>query len=484
MPENDPLESLDNFSEGLHVNAMPASEVRRRGDRMRRRNTALATVGGVVAAAVFIGTPVALLSGNDDDVVQPAPPAPTETQSPSGGRWLTEIPEDFPLADGFPGTNGSDGSPTEVVNAEPGDDSSSSVYYSSLCGVDWPAGPVLDRATIGYTGESEDFSDRALLLYDDDAAAQAMLEQLRTSVQDCPQEPTEGGDSVFENRLVGLDLGTEDSVVVSRQVLGDDGSPSQLQVTQVAQSGNALYVEQSYGSAGGQQAIELETQRLLDRSARPLGAMCLFSAEPCTITDDAATDPAPPAPSSDSAANPAIPADFPLDVDLALVAEGEKSGPDPDAEGVLLTELCATTAWPPADGVDRLAVRVTGPEYVMVRELVTFGSASEATAALAGVRTALAACPEAPASDPANDRTFTELEAEPGYEDAVTFGQIYREGTGGGVYQFIRVGNAVLATLAGGEYYLPPSLQAGADYLTEENLAVTDAMCLWTEAGC
>ena len=47
MPDNDPLESLDNFSEGLHVNSLPASEVRRRGDRMRRRNTALATVGGV-----------------------------------------------------------------------------------------------------------------------------------------------------------------------------------------------------------------------------------------------------------------------------------------------------------------------------------------------------------------------------------------------------------------------------------------------------
>ena len=61
MPDNDDLSSFtDGFSEGMHVNPLPASEVRRRGDRMRRRNTTLATVGGVVAAAVFIGTPVAL----------------------------------------------------------------------------------------------------------------------------------------------------------------------------------------------------------------------------------------------------------------------------------------------------------------------------------------------------------------------------------------------------------------------------------------
>ena len=118
MPDNDPLESLDNFPEGLHVDSLPASEVRRRGDRMRRRNTALATVGGVVAAAVFIGTPVALMSGNDKDTVDPAPSPPTPTVTEDGQPgWLTEIPAEFPLADGFPETNGLDGSPTEVVDS-------------------------------------------------------------------------------------------------------------------------------------------------------------------------------------------------------------------------------------------------------------------------------------------------------------------------------------------------------------------------------
>ena len=45
----DPMDELSNFEPGVPVSPIPAAEVRRRGDRLRRRNTALA-VGGAVAA--------------------------------------------------------------------------------------------------------------------------------------------------------------------------------------------------------------------------------------------------------------------------------------------------------------------------------------------------------------------------------------------------------------------------------------------------
>jgi hypothetical protein len=275
MPDNNPLESLDHFSEGLHVNALPATEVRRRGDRMRRRNTALATVGGVVAAAVFIGTPVALLSGNnDEDGVQPAPPAPTQTDDPGSGQWLTEIPAEFPLADRFPETNGLDGSPTEVVD-DP------RVTPIELCDISWPTVTPVDATGVSYTGESEDTGTRVLMLLEDDAAAAAALSELRDSVQACPHQPTGGGDSVLLSSLVDFDLGTEESVVVAQQVQFDDGLISDLTVTEVARSGNAVWIETSYGSAAGPDVIEFETERLRERAAVPLGAMCAFTADGC-----------------------------------------------------------------------------------------------------------------------------------------------------------------------------------------------------------
>ncbi len=50
----DPMDELENFtSPGLTMDPLPAAEVRRRGTRLRRRNTALAAAGGVLAVAVI-----------------------------------------------------------------------------------------------------------------------------------------------------------------------------------------------------------------------------------------------------------------------------------------------------------------------------------------------------------------------------------------------------------------------------------------------
>jgi len=61
----DPIEELSNFEPGVPVNPIPAVEVRRRGDRLRRRNTVF-VVGGAVAAIVLIAAPIAVLSGDDE----------------------------------------------------------------------------------------------------------------------------------------------------------------------------------------------------------------------------------------------------------------------------------------------------------------------------------------------------------------------------------------------------------------------------------
>ena len=98
MPD---LNDLDRFDEGIPVNPMPASEVRRRGDRMRRRNTVLATVGGVAAAAVFVGLPVAIVANQSgDDDAAPVSPSGSTDVPVNIVTWLQEVARELGAPEG------------------------------------------------------------------------------------------------------------------------------------------------------------------------------------------------------------------------------------------------------------------------------------------------------------------------------------------------------------------------------------------------
>ena len=80
---------------------------------------------------------------------------------------------------------------------------------------------------------------------------------------------------------VPVDLGTEESFAFGQQIRHDDGSFSELALFQVARTGNAIYVDHSYGAAGGDEVVAFESDRLERLSAEPLARMCVFAAEPC-----------------------------------------------------------------------------------------------------------------------------------------------------------------------------------------------------------
>lgn len=79
MSDQDPLDQLHHFDPGVPMSPLPASEVRRRGDRRRRRTTALTVAASALAVAV-VATPVAVLAhGSSSGTAPLAPVAPSTT---------------------------------------------------------------------------------------------------------------------------------------------------------------------------------------------------------------------------------------------------------------------------------------------------------------------------------------------------------------------------------------------------------------------
>ena len=474
---SDPIRDLENLKhEGLNVNPLPASEVRRRGTRMRRRNNAIAAIGALAVVAV-IATPLAVVARGGDD----AGPGPVDTPSPSptrtvdGTGWLQTIPGDFDRT-------ARPGDATFAYTAR--DDSV--VDDLTLCGrptfstrSNDPVAPAVDTAGAVYAeAGTESSSGRTLALYSSDKLAAKIVGAIRHEVEVCPTE-TEPGRAPLVYDSVDTELPTEDSFVFTEQSKMDKDLLADLTVYQVARVGNAIYLATSHTSAGGPQVADAEVRRMAALSAPVLSDMCVFAAEPCGAPSAS--------PAIGEGAVSAIPADFPLDRNIAA-PEGPLDGPSASAEGVAALELCgASPAWPARNTVERLAVTSTMPQFRESRELVTFARTDDASEAIGRVVDAVGDCPVEPGDTAANDKL---VDVQPvddadlgGPDESVTFSITYREGTGGGIFQFVRVGRAVYGTLVEGEYSRDAAAQAAGE-LAGKTKAILPELCIWTETGC
>jgi hypothetical protein len=477
---SDPIRDLENLKhEGLNVNPLPASEVRRRGTRMRRRNNALATVGALAVITV-IATPLAVMARGGDHA-EPGPvdsPSPSPTQTEQAG-WKQTVPASFDLT-ALPG------GATFRYTAR--DDSV--IDDLTLCGrptfstrSNDPVGPALDTAgaTYGEAG-TESSSGRTLALYSSDKLAAKTVEAIRHGVDVCPTE-TEPGRAPLVYAAVDTELPTDDSYVFTEQSKMDKDLYADLTVFQVARVGNAVYLATSHTSAGGAQVVDGEVRRLAEWSAPVLSDMCVFAAEPCD-SPSALTSSASASPVIGEGAVSAIPADFPLDRNIATPEGGPLDGPSAQSDGVRALDLCGASVWPAPDTVERLAVTSTMPQYRESRELVTFASTADVMAALDRIRSAVQACPTVAGDNPTDDQVVTPLAADlPAADDSVTFSITYAQGLGGGVYQFARVGRALVGTYNGGEWSTDSAATA-VTAITEKTGALLPDLCPWTTEGC
>lgn len=254
----DPIEELENFTvPGPPMTPLPAAEVRRRGNRIRRRNTALAGAAAVAVLAAIV-TPVALLAGDQQDRdIQPAP-AP---------EWHQTVPDGFPLANGLFG--------------DPPVTEKSGVDDIVLCGTTaWSADDPVSTADLAGARfeENEAYLGRTLALYADGAAAEQALGSLRSAVADCPRDENGSGLPLIQE-TVPVDLGPDGFAFIQRSKDGD--LLAELTLWEVVRSGNALYVDTSYGAAGDDQAVTTAISNMTHRSEAVRAQLCVFSADPC-----------------------------------------------------------------------------------------------------------------------------------------------------------------------------------------------------------
>lgn len=474
----DPIHDLENLKhEGLTVNPLPASEVRRRGTRMRRRNNMLVAAGTAAVLAV-VATPFAVMAGGSDD----AAPGPVDTPSNPTVTWKQAIPGDFDLA-ALP-----DDATFRFTTRD-----ASVVDDVTLCGrptfstaSNDPVGPAVDTAGASYGEPGTDGSAaRTLALYEDDKVAAKAVEGFRAGVSYCPEE-TQGRGAPLVYDAVDTELPADDSFVFTQQARMDKDLLADLTVIQVARVGNAVYLATDHTSAGGPQVVDGEVRRLAAWSAPVLSDMCVFAAEPC---DAGSVPDGSPAPGIGEGAVSTIPDDFPLAQDLVAPEGDPLDGPSADARGVEALDLCGSEVWPPEHQVERRAVTATGPEYRESRELVTFSRLADATTAVARIRDAVQDCMVVPADatvggDPAVVALQPVDDADLGDADeSVTFSVTPREGLGGGIYQFARLGRAVYGTYEAGEWS-PDTVPAGVSELSGHTAAIVTKMCPWTETGC
>ncbi|MDP2775374.1 MAG: hypothetical protein Q8O61_17610 [Nocardioides sp.] len=285
----DPIDELENFDPGAPMTPLPPSEVRRLGDRHRRRRTAGIALAAAAAVAV-VATGSAVLAGGEPRALDPAAPNPTVTTSPSGplvpDSPTTEppfvdsddIPEGFPLAAGWPDRH----EPGEKGLIGPAPDLEVLDRFE-VCGSPLPAPAPVDRLGASWA-DVEDYRYRLLLSFDDADAAIAYQAQFLDTYRACPRTEEDADGFVTVHDALRTQVGGESWAVV--RTFEYLGAPAiGLEVVHVIRLGRALLIDTAATEGGGGPDPDADARgqitRQTDATTDVVSAMCTFTEAGC-----------------------------------------------------------------------------------------------------------------------------------------------------------------------------------------------------------
>lgn len=256
-PSGDPFDRLRSLSRsGRPMPALPAEEVRRRGDRRRRRTQAMAAAATLAVVGV-IGTGGVALGGMLADRERPGPAA-TPTPAPSTAEALrTDVPADFPIGAGL-----------EVID---GGASETALSATSVTVCDEEVGLAADGGVVasasagaGGMGESALYA-RSVATFPDVDAAAAFVDGVRTAVEGCTYSAGESRTTATLDEVLAGDAeaaGPVDETLEVRSWTGEatpDGDVSGVGSLRVYRVANAVLVSRTLDPTAGEDDLDAVT---------------------------------------------------------------------------------------------------------------------------------------------------------------------------------------------------------------------------------
>lgn len=261
---SDPFDTLRNASPALSAPRLPAEEVRRRGDILRRRRRAIQSATTAALAVVLVAFAVGINRDTRDLNVAVEP------------RPVVSVPGHFPLTHTYPEVT----SPEQQLQG-PGPDVPAFADLSACNRALGQAADPVDRLAARFS-QPEDSRSRLLTVYGSTKDAVAYFDAIASIYRQCPREivPNQP-DTVNEIGAVGLG---DDAIAIVRRGVGAGGDyRSGIEVIVMVRTGNAVLLSSVSNDGGATPAsVEHARQTAEQDVAAVVAAMCVFANGSCT----------------------------------------------------------------------------------------------------------------------------------------------------------------------------------------------------------